>query len=82
MNLFELSSNKKKFLALFAGQWSSGMTLAFVVRSPGFNSRLLPFLFILTLFSRDVMNLFELSSNKKKLSEMFAGQWSSGMILA
>ena len=27
------------------------------------------------------MNLFELSSNKKKL-ELFAGQWSSGMILA
>ena len=28
------------------------------------------------------MNLFELSGNKKKLSVLFAGQWSSGMILA
>ena len=28
------------------------------------------------------MNLFELSRNKKKLSEVLAGQWSSGMILA
>ena len=28
------------------------------------------------------MNFLELSSNKKKLSVLFAGQWSSGMILA
>ena len=28
------------------------------------------------------MNFLELSSNKKKLSGLFAGQWSSGMILA
>ena len=45
MNLFELSSNKRKFLALFAGQWSSGMILALSARVPGFNSRLAHFLF-------------------------------------
>ena len=39
MNLFELSSNDEKFLALFSGQWSSGMTLALGARGPGFNSR-------------------------------------------
>ena len=43
MNLFEMSSNKTKFLAWFAGQWSSGMILALVVRGKGFNSRLSPF---------------------------------------
>ena len=39
MNLFELSSIKKKFLALFAGQWSNDMTLVLSARGPGFNSR-------------------------------------------
>ena len=43
MNLFELSSNDEKFLALFSGQWSSGMNLALGAKAPGFNSRLSPF---------------------------------------
>ena len=40
MNLFKLSSNKKKLSAFFAGQWSSGMILALDARGPGFNSRM------------------------------------------
>ena len=43
MNLFELSSNKKKLSAFLAGQWSSGMIPAKSARGPGFNSRLSPF---------------------------------------
>ena len=43
MNLFELSNNNEKFLALFSGQRSSGMILVLVVRGKGFNSRLSPF---------------------------------------
>ena len=39
MKFFELSSNEKKFLALFAGQWSSGMILALGARGDGFNFR-------------------------------------------
>ena len=79
MNLFELSSNKKKFLALFAGQWCSGMILALGARGPGFNSRPSLFDFILQFMFQDVMKFFELPSTKKKLSVMFAGQWFNGM---
>ena len=43
MKLFELSSNKKKLSALFAGQWSSCMSLALGATGPGFNSRLSSF---------------------------------------
>ena len=35
MNLFELSSNKKKHSALLAGQWSSGMILVLGARGQG-----------------------------------------------
>ena len=51
MNLSELSSNKKKLSAMFAGQWSSGMILAYGARGPGFQFPAVPFsLLILTLF--------------------------------
>ena len=45
MKFFELPSNTKKLSALFAGQWSNGMSLAEDARGPGFNSRLSPFPF-------------------------------------
>ena len=45
MKFFELSSNEKKYLALFAGQWSNGMILALGARGHGFNSRLYSFPF-------------------------------------
>ena len=79
MNHFELSRNKKKLLALFAGQWSSGVILAMCARGPGFNSRLSPFDFKFQFVLRDVMKFFELPITKKKLSVLFTGQWSSGM---
>ena len=62
----------------------SGLVLWFTLRVqevPGFNSRLSPFPFQFQRYvSTDVMNLFELSSIKKKLSALFAGQWSSSML--
>ena len=82
MNFLELSSNKKKLSVLFAGQWSSGMILALGARGPGFNSRLPPLDFRYQRYvSIDVVKFFKTSSNKKILA-LFAGQWSSGMILA
>ena len=82
MNFFELSSNKKKFLAMFAGQWSSGMILALGAMSRVQFPAVPVWLEISIYVSRDVMNIFELSSNKKKFSALLARQWSSGMILA
>ena len=83
MNFLELSSNKKKLSVLFAGQCSSGLILALGARRPGFNSRLPPLDFRFQRYvSRDVMKCFELSSNQKKLLELFAGQWSSDMKFA
>ena len=50
MNLFDVSSNKKKLSALFARQWSSGMILALGARGPGFQFPTVAFsLLILTL---------------------------------
>ena len=50
MKLFELSSNKKKLSALFAGQWSSGIIHIQGARGPGFKFPAVTFpLLILTL---------------------------------
>ena len=50
MKLFELSSNNKKILASFAGQWSSGMILDLGAKVPGFQFPTVAFsLLILTL---------------------------------
>ena len=45
MKFCELPSTKKKLSALLAGQWSSGMILAYGARGHGFNSRLYSFPF-------------------------------------
>ena len=43
MKFFELSNNKKKRLAVFARQWSSGMILALGARGPAIKSQLSQF---------------------------------------
>ena len=65
MNLSELSSNKKKFLALFVGEWSSSMILALGARGPGFNSRPSLFDFVLHFMFQDVMKFLSWRAPKR-----------------
>ena len=74
MNLFELSSIKKHFLALFAGQWSSGMILALGAKVPGFQFPAVPFsLLILKLCFKRRHEAFRVVEHQKETFPIVCG---------
>ena len=67
MNLFELSSTKKKLSLLFAGQWCSGMIHTKGARGPGFQISAVAFsLLILTQFFKRRHELFRVVEQQKE----------------